>query len=419
MKQPSRHRWAIILTVVVAALGIVIGSTLGYWRYASYIPPFQAQVPPMPERNGYFVATKALSRLSQVHRPPVPKRWPSGTPDELRAQLRPLEPIMAQVRAALPLEWRAPPVISVHGYDPILSGTYAKFRECTRCFAAESILRSSEGDFAGAMRASLDAMELGSKIPWGGGLIARLTGRACHAIGFSMAERIALRVPANMIPAALERVRHIRDGWPPISETLQNDRVTTLSMDTDALREIERQPFYEKLKTFRTDDSTFWGAARLLITPGGALLGDADGFYVREIAESKKPFRQRVAIPIPGDAWSRATLMSITPELMVKWEGQKTHLALLEVALAVRIYALEHGRYPTRLSDVSKKWLPAIPVDLWDQPVVYRLKNGQPVIYSLGPDGMDDGGKPADPIGLTPSSRGDLVFGKLSHRLSS
>jgi hypothetical protein len=81
------------------------------------------------------------------------------------------------------------------------------------------------------------------------------------------------------------------------------------------------------------------------------------------------------------------------------------------------MHYLGHGHYPARLADISKTWLPVIPVDLWDQPITYRLKNGQPVTYSLGPDGKDDGGRPADPIDLTPASRGDLVFGQLSHHL--
>src|SRR5207245_1249906 len=109
--------------------------------------------------------------------------------------------------------------------------------------------------------------------------------------------------------------------------------------------------------------------------------------------------------------------ISIDSANLVRWEREGTHLALLEVALAVRMYYLEHGRYPGRVSEISKKWLPAVPIDLWDQPIAYRLKDGQPIIYSLGPDGKDDGGRPADPIGLTPGSRGDLVFGKMSHRL--
>ena len=92
-------------------------------------------------------------------------------------------------------------------------------------------------------------------------------------------------------------------------------------------------------------------------------------------------------------------------------------LALLEVALAVRMHYLEHGRYPARLAEVSRRWLPEVPRDLWDQPIAYHLKNGRPVIYSLGPDGKDDGGQPADPIDLTPATRGDLVFGHLSHHL--
>jgi hypothetical protein len=415
----SQTGWTVTIGGIVATILIVVASVVGYWEYASYVPPFQPQLPPMPSPNGYVIASQALARLDQLHRPPVPRTWPNGSPAELRAQLAVVRPILKQVRAALHLEWRSPPELGLNSVSPELSGSDGRFRECARCFAAESILQRDEGNYAGAMQSSLDAMQLGSKIPWGGGLIARLVGLACHAIGFDMAERTASHLPAGAIPAALQRARRLRWDWPPLAETLENERIANLSMGTEAFQEIRRQPIYEQVNYFRGTDLSFSDAVRFLLTPRRTVLVNEDRFFAQEITESRKPFRQRVAEPLPDDPWSSHMLMSIDPANLVRWERAATHLAMLEVALAVRMHYLEHGRYPGRLSDISKKWLPAVPTDLWDQPIAYRLKGGQPVIYSLGPDGKDDGGRPADPIGLTPTSRGDLVFGKMSHRLSS
>lgn len=85
------------------------------------------------------------------------------------------------------------------------------------------------------------------------------------------------------------------------------------------------------------------------------------------------------------------------------------------MALAVRINYQAHGRDPTKMADVSRRWLPRVPSDVWDQSIAYRLKDGKPVIYSLGPDGKDDAGRPTDPFKPT---KGDLVFGKLTRRLN-
>jgi hypothetical protein len=395
----------------------VVVSVIGCWEYVSYVPPFQPQLQPMPSPNGFMMASHALAQLDQLRRPPVPRTWPNGSPAVLRAQLAVVRPILKQVRASFRLEWRSPPELGLNAGSAELSGGDARFRECARCFAAESNLDRSEGNYAGAMQSSLDAMALGAKIPWGGGLIARLVGLACHAIGFDMAERTVSGLPAGAIPAALQRVRRLRWDWPPLAETLENERITKLSMDTEAFQEIARERIDEQVKTLRGNDLSLGDAIRFLLTSRRTILANEDRFFAAEITESRKPFRQQAPVPLPGDPWCSHMLISITPAGRVRWEREGTDLALLEVALAVRMDYLEHGHYPGHLSAISKKWLPSVPTDLWDQPIAYRLKDGQPIVYSLGPDGKDDGGRPADPIGLTPGSRGDLVFGEMSRRL--
>jgi hypothetical protein len=162
-----------------------------------------------------------------------------------------------------------------------------------------------------------------------------------------------------------------------------------------------------------------WELTRRAFTPRRIVLANIDHYYRRRIAESKKPFRQRAAVPAPDDAWSRYQ-MSMTGESAAAWqsEGAPTQLALLEVALAVRLYRLRHGRYPATLRDVERRWLPEVPVDLWGQRLVYRREDGEPVIYSLGPDGKDDRGRSLDLRALNSSAAapGDLVFGKLLRR---
>jgi len=69
---------------------------------------------------------------------------------------------------------------------------------------------------------------------------------------------------------------------------------------------------------------------------------------------------------------------------------------LAAVALAVRSYAVDHGgRLPGRLEDLETVYLPAVPVDPFarsGEKVRYRGTGDQPVIYSVGFNGVDDGG---------------------------
>jgi hypothetical protein len=414
VKNALRSGWGIVVAAVIAIVCSLGLGLVGYWQYATSVPPFRPQLPPMPQPNGYELAAQAVAQLAGARRPKAPDHWPKGTPEELRAQLAPIRPMLDQVRSSFRLEWRARPVLSNHDFVP----EYSQFRECARGFTAESRLARSRGDYRGAMESSLDAIELGSRVPVGGCFFARLIGQTCQAIGFAVVETLAPRLPPDEVEAALQRVRRVRQSWTPLAETLECERTTEFACWSEAFEDLQRQPLQQQCETMRVyqDNSTLYGLARLALTPRRSALASLDQYWRRRVAESKKPFPRRVRVPTPDDPWCRYILSYVEddPEYTWKYEWPATQLAILEVALAVRLHHLEHGRYPADLRAIEWRWLPAIPVDQWDQPVAYRLKGGKPVIYSLGPDRKDDGGLAANVRHLGKTARGDLVFGKLT-----
>ena len=64
--------------------------------------------------------------------------------------------------------------------------------------------------------------------------------------------------------------------------------------------------------------------------------------------------------------------------------------------LAVRLHEREHSQPPRALTElVSAKILPAVPLDPFSQQsFLYRATNNSWLLYSVGPDGKDDGGAP-------------------------
>ena len=61
--------------------------------------------------------------------------------------------------------------------------------------------------------------------------------------------------------------------------------------------------------------------------------------------------------------------------------------------MAIRVYALANGREPASLAELVPALLPAVPVDPYSgKPLVYRLDPKGFVLYSVGPNGRDDGG---------------------------
>jgi hypothetical protein len=86
------------------------------------------------------------------------------------------------------------------------------------------------------------------------------------------------------------------------------------------------------------------------------------------------------------------------------WGGVARRVMAAEVAkrtvitaIALKRYQLKHGNYPPDLNSLVSEFVPAVPLDPVDgQPLRYRLKaDGMFLLYSIGPNGKDDGGNPA------------------------
>jgi hypothetical protein len=71
----------------------------------------------------------------------------------------------------------------------------------------------------------------------------------------------------------------------------------------------------------------------------------------------------------------------------------RAQMRLLEVDLAVRRFQHKHGRPPNRLDELVPDFLPAVPIDPFiERPLIYgRTENGF-LLYSTGPDQVDNGG---------------------------
>ena len=109
---------------------------------------------------------------------------------------------------------------------------------------------------------------------------------------------------------------------------------------------------------------------------------------------------------------------------MARWQGRSlrlraemrhnriaAHLRLLYAELAVRCYQSEQGRAPTGLEQLVPKYLQRVPSDPFSgHPLIYRPRGTNWLLYSVGEDGVDDGGRPVGRSGSGTVTRGDLFY---------
>jgi hypothetical protein len=68
------------------------------------------------------------------------------------------------------------------------------------------------------------------------------------------------------------------------------------------------------------------------------------------------------------------------------------------VATALELYRRQAGAWPESLNDLTPQFLPQVPPDRYDgKPLKYRVIDGQPVLYSIGVNRIDDGGRLPEP----------------------
>jgi hypothetical protein len=123
--------------------------------------------------------------------------------------------------------------------------------------------------------------------------------------------------------------------------------------------------------------------------------------YPHVMAKISNPFKPDPVFG-PIDSLAHFSILSgiLTPSLsrwcIMHFRGLTDRRAAV-LALAIRFYRFDHhGHWPRSLDELTPKYLPAIPKDPFSpnaSPFRYKPDAaGGPIIYSVGEDGIDDGG---------------------------
>jgi len=216
-------------------------------------------------------------------------------------------------------------------------GRIIALRELARAFLAEGQLAEINGRPADAVPSYLDLFRLGQAGTRGGLGVHCLVGQAIEDMGL--------------------------DAWIGLRKMLTPQQCREL-IDTLQKLDADREPLEDVL-------------AR-------------DQLWDRIAYDWKEQLMRRLSM-ITG------TNSDSLPMLLQSANRHQARLRLLICGLALRVYSVENGNPPEKLADLVPDYLPAVPQDPYSgEPLVYRREAAKYVLYSVGPDGQDDGGKPWD-----------------------
>jgi hypothetical protein len=211
-------------------------------------------------------------------------------------------------------------------------------------------------------------------------------------------QTLARSEPAPEDLASLQKLFEGEDGFPRLAVALRGERAcmhrTFENLDRDpalaaANAPEESGPLSELL----------WGPPRRgehprMLELFGQRLEAAERLPLHERAAEDRVVEMRLAALSPDElAFTRKAFLALD-----RADGAfimaHARVRCLVVCLAADRYRRQHGQWPAALSDLVPALLAGVPVDPYDgQPLRYgRLADGVRV-YSVGPDGIDDGGR--------------------------
>ena len=262
-------------------------------------------------------------------------------PDMDHGRLRALVTTNAEalrlLRAGLSRHCAVPTEAQIANFASISSDLIG-LKSLANVVSAEGRLAEMENRPADAARSYVDAIRLGSEMSHGGLMMNRLVGIACEGIGSIHLVKLLPKLNCQQVRPLIADLEKIDETTVPWREVLQNE----------------------------------------------------NHFARAQLGNYPNP------IKLLSDLWQARDTRRASAE---RHDLTAAHLRLLIVELALRAYRCDQGNGPDSLTQLVPKYLQSLPTDPFSgKPLVYRQTGTNWLLYSLGPDRVDDGGKPVGKI---------------------
>ncbi|MEW4569858.1 hypothetical protein AB1L88_18490 [Tautonia sp. JC769] len=347
---PSRSRRR-IRWVLAPLLVVVVAVALTV--IASILRPAPPAPPPIPDPNGLDRLVEAGLMIDGP--PPNDGELDEAEPEELRAWVLANREAMVVADQGLELPSGVPLRFTQDDADMRDLGA---LRMLARLMVAEAIVARHDGQIDAAADRSLAILRLSRNGTRNGLLIHALVGFAIEGTGREQLRLLRDDLDENQCRTLAEAVMAFESDRPDIEETIALETAWGLETAPRGLR-----------------------LARTFV-PG--VRGRLDGLLLPALESGR-------------NASLRASALT----------------RLLAVDLAIRGYEARHSAVPDRLEQLVPEFLNELPTDPFaGGPFVYRVADSETgfVLYSVGPDGQDDGGTPHPQGADWTSTPGDLAL---------
>jgi hypothetical protein len=266
----------------------------------------------------------------------------------------------------------------------------------------EAVRLAEKGDGDGALVAARAAFNAGRSIGDEPFAISQLIRSACVLSAAKAAERaLGLTEPGAKELLALQRLAEDEALFPSYRIVMRGERA---AMYSGYLAIINGEASFHALANAggRREWGTFaidWAGRAMTrrdFPQALALLNRAVAIAdapTDQQARLEKALRAEV-MSLPRTAIFTRLLFPAIDPLGESSRRKQASMHALAAALAAERYRIDHKKWPDDLPKLAPAYLKTVPADPYDgAPLRYRREKGGVVVYSIGPDGSDNGGR--------------------------
>lgn len=294
---------------------------------------------------------------------------------------------LAEVRLGLTRQYLSPPIRSIDDTAPYYRG----YRYLSYLLHFEGQVAAGHGDWNQDMEDSVESVAMGEQIPRGGDISAFRARDIVSGIGRQNAWVILNHLNEEQCRKYALKLQAVEQTRVLSSEIWQQEEWEGESVLSKAMAQTN---FADLL------NGPSFPATYFLARPKWHTIYCYKSAMEDAVKASGKPYQvdKTFCLPEPKNDILNEIVLPIYGKQPFKAAQDETYNQLLMTMLALRAYEIDHaGVYPDRLDQLIPKYLSRVPLDPFASdlgPLKYRRIGKSYLLYSVGPDGVDDGGKP-------------------------
>ena len=304
-------------------------------------------------------------------------------------------------------------------------------------FRASAARKASMQDFTGAYAELETSMAFVQILSRSGYLIHVMVEMGCEIQASKAMRLIALQhdLPPEVANHTMARLVDISRAAEPLAETFRAEyravpSLVDLFFDPSKPSILGLAPDEKSAASEQRIRSRMSRAGWLVGSTREDVIADLARVYKNLIEVAEKPYQAQklkhldkaLVPPMQYRDWilsrdpvghmlTTITLPIFVP-IIVRYHGRKTDLHATAVVIAVRQFEQTHRRPPGVLQDLVPSYLAQVPVDSFsNEPLRFRRRaDGKWVVYSVGPNQVDEGGEQPKVDPRKYDDPGDVVF---------